>query len=368
MSLKLQVPKRRHFELIGKGGATIKQLQQDYNVKIELPGRDEASNEVVITGNQGDLEKVHQEINAILGIKTSQDPLTTMNLDIPAQHHGALIGRGGNTLRDLEKKFGISISIPRNKDDINNYVVVEGAEKDLQLALDEIEALLKIKVIIAPSTKPNNLSPSSRKEPPPKHQPRSQPSTTSHQSASSPRQHSPLQQPADSYSASNSVWEKKIVIPDGIPLNKVIFFPDKDHAHRHNLETFLSYLGSAASTLDICVFTITDDRISNVILQVHKKGGNVRIITDNDTSVALGSDIQKFRDNGITVKMDVSPFHMHHKFAVIDKKLLINGSFNWTTSASSNNCENVMVTNNKDFVSEFSKHFDIMWNDTVNFQ
>ncbi len=44
--------------------------------------------------------------------------------------------------------------------------------------------------------------------------------------------------------------------------------------------------------------------------------------------------------------MDVSPFFMHHKFAVLDGTLLLNGSFNWTKNASQNNNENIMITNN----------------------
>ena len=36
---------------------------------------------------------------------------------------------------------------------------------------------------------------------------------------------------------------------------------------------------------------------------------------------------------------------MHHKFAIIDGKKLISGSFNWTMQAAMGNYENVMITN-----------------------
>lgn len=42
--------------------------------------------------------------------------------------------------------------------------------------------------------------------------------------------------------------------------------------------------------------------------------------------------------------------HMHHKFAVIDGRLLVNGSFNWTRQAVLYNQENCVVTDNPQLV------------------
>ena len=35
---------------------------------------------------------------------------------------------------------------------------------------------------------------------------------------------------------------------------------------------------------------------------------------------------------------------MHHKFAIIDSSILLNGSFNWTERAVSENCENLVIS------------------------
>ncbi|WLQ12293.1 phospholipase D-like domain-containing protein [Hahella aquimaris] len=117
----------------------------------------------------------------------------------------------------------------------------------------------------------------------------------------------------------------------------------------------------AQSSLQICVFTISDDKIADEIINAHKRGLKIRIITDNDKSFDRGSDINRFKEAGISVKMDDEPHHMHHKFALIDDSVLIHGSFNWTRSASTYNQENIVVTDHPGLVKEFSGEFAKLW-------
>jgi phosphatidylserine/phosphatidylglycerophosphate/cardiolipin synthase-like enzyme len=52
---------------------------------------------------------------------------------------------------------------------------------------------------------------------------------------------------------------------------------------------------------------------------------------------------------------------MHHKFAVIDGKTLLTGSYNWTRSAADFNEENVVVTDDPRLVSSFAAEFEKLW-------
>ena len=122
------------------------------------------------------------------------------------------------------------------------------------------------------------------------------------------------------------------------------------------LSAILGHLGKARATLDICVFTITDDRIARAILDTHsRKGVRVRIITDNDKQYDGGSDIERLRGAGIALKVDETEHHMHHKFAVLD------GSYNWTRSASTFNEENLIVTSEPGLVAAFIHQFAELW-------
>jgi len=64
---------------------------------------------------------------------------------------------------------------------------------------------------------------------------------------------------------------------------------------------------------------------------------------------------------GIPVVMDNATSHMHHKFVVVDGKVLLTGSFNWTRSASEQNQENVLITSDPRLVAPFATEFDRLW-------
>ncbi|WP_207431931.1 phospholipase D-like domain-containing protein [Sabulibacter ruber] len=127
------------------------------------------------------------------------------------------------------------------------------------------------------------------------------------------------------------------------------------------LRAILQCINSAKSSLKICVFTISDDRISQAILNAHRSGVNVQLISDNEKLFDKGSDIRQLAQAGLKVKIDNSPNHMHHKFAVIDQKFVLTGSYNWTRSAALYNHENVLVTSDSKVVAGYNQEFNRLW-------
>ncbi|WP_140919243.1 phospholipase D-like domain-containing protein [Limnobaculum xujianqingii] len=120
-------------------------------------------------------------------------------------------------------------------------------------------------------------------------------------------------------------------------------------------------LAQTTSKADICVFTIADDIITESILAAHQRQVQIRIITDNEKSEDDGSDIEYLQHKGISIVMDNSPYHMHHKFAVFDDRYLLNGSFNWTKSASQYNYENILITDSPTLLAFYQQEFTRLW-------
>ncbi len=121
------------------------------------------------------------------------------------------------------------------------------------------------------------------------------------------------------------------------------------------------HLRSAKKSLDICVFTISDNDISAEIKAAHQRGVKTRIITDNDKSLDEGSDILLLANFGIEVKVDMTDNHMHHKFSISDSCELITGSFNWTKSAEAHNQENIISIIDAVSIKEYGGEFEKLW-------
>ena len=139
-------------------------------------------------------------------------------------------------------------------------------------------------------------------------------------------------------------------------LEKVYFSPGNDCRN-----TIVSLLNNATDQISICVFTISDNVIVDAILKAHRKGIDVKIITDNDKTFDRGSDIKELAEEGVPVKIDQTSNHMHHKFMVVDNSIAITGSYNWTRSAAERNHENIVVLQEDSIIESYSNEFDELW-------
>lgn len=115
------------------------------------------------------------------------------------------------------------------------------------------------------------------------------------------------------------------------------------------------------SSLDICVYTITDDRLAARILEALRRHVKVRIVSDDEKVYDPGSDILRLAQAGIEVALDHDDAFMHHKFGIFDNTLLLTGSYNWTRGAAERNWENFIVTDDPRLVQPYINEFQRLY-------
>ncbi len=157
------------------------------------------------------------------------------------------------------------------------------------------------------------------------------------------------------------LWLEKcfqIIDKYSFSFNRVFFSPG--NGIKESIEKLLK---EARLSVDLCVFTITDYELYLQILACHKRKMQVRIITDDEKILDHGSVIMKLKKAGVQIKTDHSHYHMHNKFGIIDQRIAITGSFNWTYTATKHNQENLLATSNFSIVRQYEEEFNRLWNE-----
>ena len=139
-------------------------------------------------------------------------------------------------------------------------------------------------------------------------------------------------------------------------LHDVLFSPGQDIP-----ENIAFHMSAAKKSIELCVYTISDELLSKCLKAVKAKGIRVRLITDNNKMRDHGSQIKELAQAGVEVKIDNSRYHMHNKFGIIDGRIAFTGSYNWSYTAKAYNQENLLITTNYTIVHKFCEEFERLW-------
>lgn len=140
-------------------------------------------------------------------------------------------------------------------------------------------------------------------------------------------------------------------------------------AGQHPEQLLESAISNSHSTLDIAIYSITKTDIVDAIVAAKKRGVKVRVITDKTEA---GNKYQKaelavMKRAGIPIKDNKHPGLMHMKVSIVDNKQVTTGSYNYSTSASTTNDENLVILSDSQMAKDFETQFNRMWNDTTGF-
>jgi len=128
------------------------------------------------------------------------------------------------------------------------------------------------------------------------------------------------------------------------------FFSKKDNCK----QKIIQLLNRAEKSICFASFIFTDKDIAKVIISKHNKGIKITGVMEKGMD-SFWNMFSFFRHVGIDVKWDKNYSHqMHHKVFLIDKRIIITGSFNPTFSAHKLNWENIIVIQDAELARQFT--------------
>ena len=127
-------------------------------------------------------------------------------------------------------------------------------------------------------------------------------------------------------------------------------------------------LNQAKEEVVIAMAWFTSNELFQAILDCRKRNVEVEVvILDNATNfMYYAPDFNLLiKERGILKIAPLSYGFMHHKFCVIDNRIVITGSYNWTYYAETRNIENIVISDNLDVVLQYKEEFRTLSSDLL---
>jgi phosphatidylserine/phosphatidylglycerophosphate/cardiolipin synthase-like enzyme len=161
------------------------------------------------------------------------------------------------------------------------------------------------------------------------------------------------------------LWEKESLSPNPTPTPVLlergisVYFS----LHHNPEEAIIQELEKAKESIYFALFTFTSQKIARAI--IHKFAENIEI----KGIMEKGQDGPFSRYNSlkilrVPVRWDRNFYFMHHKFFIIDKKIVVTGSFNPTWHANYRNRENLIIIYSPYLASQYEEEFNRLWKES----
>ena len=162
----------------------------------------------------------------------------------------------------------------------------------------------------------------------------------------------------------------------------VLFAPHRKREPVHSLTWLGEQLASAERSIDMALFVFSAQQLTSVLQGRVEAGVDVRLVADPGFASRPFSEVLdllgvSLPDRNCKIERDNQPFEqalkgvgtprlargdkLHHKFAVIDNKKVITGSFNWSPAAAHINDETLLVIHSPKLAKHFSREMDRLW-------
>jgi phosphatidylserine/phosphatidylglycerophosphate/cardiolipin synthase-like enzyme len=139
---------------------------------------------------------------------------------------------------------------------------------------------------------------------------------------------------------------------DGTPV-EIYFSPDDGVAVQ-----LLALLQEAQDSIYFMAYSFTANDLGDAIRQRAAAGLTVAgVMDDGQINSNRGTEYDPFKQAGLDVRRDGNAGLMHHKVIIIDQKIVITGSYNFSASAETSNDENVVIIHNADVAAQYLEEF-----------
>ncbi|MEB3332810.1 MAG: phosphatidylserine/phosphatidylglycerophosphate/cardiolipin synthase family protein [Synechococcaceae cyanobacterium] len=163
---------------------------------------------------------------------------------------------------------------------------------------------------------------------------------------------------------------------------EVLFAPHRRSDPQNGLLWLQRQLNGVQRRLDLSLFVFSAQNLADSLAELRQRGVAIRLLTDpgfshRSFSEALDLLGVELPDHRCALEANNRPWKqplasvgtprlaggdkLHHKFAVLDRRRVISGSFNWSPSAAHQNDETLLLIDSKPLALAFEAEMNRLW-------
>jgi phosphatidylserine/phosphatidylglycerophosphate/cardiolipin synthase-like enzyme len=154
---------------------------------------------------------------------------------------------------------------------------------------------------------------------------------------------------------SPSTVDQQSLAVNGTPIQ--IYFSPEDHV----LDHMIPVVSSATKSIHFMAFSFTDYPLAKAMLDRASAGVDVSGVFEKVGSETDSSELHTFFCAKVPARQDGNPKFLHDKVIIVDNRLVISGSFNFSTNATESNDENVMIIDDPQIANLYTQEFQRVW-------
>jgi phosphatidylserine/phosphatidylglycerophosphate/cardiolipin synthase-like enzyme len=152
-------------------------------------------------------------------------------------------------------------------------------------------------------------------------------------------------------SDSPSNLSQQQVTIQGTPI-QVLFSPEDKP-----MNTLIPYILKAKKSIYFLAFSFTHDGLTQSLLDQDKAGITVEGVFETRGSQDEYSALTPLYCAGLDVRQDGNPANLHHKVIIIDEKIVVTGSLNFSNNGNRTNNENTLIITNPQIAAIYLQEF-----------
>ncbi len=124
-------------------------------------------------------------------------------------------------------------------------------------------------------------------------------------------------------------------------------------------------LHETTMSLDAALYRLNNQRLARALDGVARRGIRIRLVLDRSKYEETRATRQILSNGHLPFRLlcgrQGHGSKMHHKFVLLDDRILLTGSYNWTVESEEQNYENLLILREPEPIRTYRQEFEALW-------